>query len=262
MLTERLLPGRKEVSLIVPSWRETGRLLPKASPLENVRRTGGRQPLSQRICASDSHYQEAPDRRLAEEPSSKGPSDTAVAPYGETGLPPSYAAVLQQLAKILRSKTFIQSEKLSRFLRFVVEHVIEGHPECLKEYLVGVEVYDRKPPYDPSQDSIVRTEARRLRNKLKEYYGAEGKDDSVYIYLRPGSYIPAFQSREDLIGAFNPAETEFCDLRNSSSVVAAILPFRDVSGNPISAAYAREIPDELAYALMLTDGCTVVSPCP
>ena len=29
------------------------------------------------------------------------------------------------------------------------------------------EVYDRKPPYHPSQDSIVRTEARRLRTKLK-----------------------------------------------------------------------------------------------
>ncbi len=45
----------------------------------------------------------------------------------------------------------------------------------LKEYVIGTEVYDRKPPYHPSQDSIVRTEARRLRAKLKEYYESEGK---------------------------------------------------------------------------------------
>jgi hypothetical protein len=51
-----------------------------------------------------------------------------------------------------------------------VEHAIGGTGEGLKEYIIGTEVYDRKPPYHPSQDSIVRTEARRLRTKLKEYY--------------------------------------------------------------------------------------------
>ncbi len=176
MLTERLLPGRKEVSPMASSWSEKGSLLPKPFTLENDRRTGGRQsPLSQRICASAPYRREGVDRRPAEDLASKGENDAATATCDEMGLSPSDAAVLQQLAKILQSKIFIQSEKLSRFLRFVVEHVIDGNPGCLKEYLVGVEVYDRKPPYDPSQDSIVRTEARRLRNKLKEYYEAEGK---------------------------------------------------------------------------------------
>ena len=49
-------------------------------------------------------------------------------------------------------------------------------------------VYGRKPPYHPSQDSIVRTEARRLRGKLKGYYDSEGKRDPILIYLRTGSY--------------------------------------------------------------------------
>jgi hypothetical protein len=30
----------------------------------------------------------------------------------------------------------------------------------LKEYLIGTEVYDRKPPYHSNMDSIVRSEAR------------------------------------------------------------------------------------------------------
>jgi len=261
MLTERLLPGSKEASPMASTWREKGSLLPKPFTLDKVPRTGGRQsPLSQGIRATDPYRREGADRRSAEDFSRKGENDAAIAPCDEMGLPPSDAAVFQQLAKILQSKIFIQSEKLSRFLRFVVEHVIKGNPECLKEYLVGVEVYDRKPPYDPSQDSIVRTEARRLRNKIKEYYDLEGKDDPVYIYLRPGSYIPAFQFKENLVGASNRTDTESFGLRNASSIVTAVLPFMDVSGTPVSAAYAREIPDELAYVLMLTDGCTLVSP--
>jgi hypothetical protein len=67
--------------------------------------------------------------------------------------------------------------------------------EALKEYLIGTEVYDRKPPYHPSSDSIVRSEARRLRNKLRQYYESVGKDDPIFIYYRTGSYVPAFRSQ-------------------------------------------------------------------
>ena len=178
----------------------------------------------------------------------------------ETRNAPSNDVVLKQLDRVLQSRTFIQSEKLSRFLRFVVEHVIHGHPECLKEYLVGVEVYDRKPPYDPSQDSIVRTEARRLRNKLKEYYGAEGKEDPVFIYLRPGSYIPAFQSREELAGLPEAPGSEIVAPPEACQVVTAIFPFTDITGDPVSAKYARGIPDELGYMLVRSGCLGVVSP--
>jgi len=46
----------------------------------------------------------------------------------------------------------------------------------MKEYLIGTEVYHRPTSYHPSEDSIVRSEARRLRSKLKEYYDSVGKD--------------------------------------------------------------------------------------
>jgi hypothetical protein len=93
---------------------------------------------------------------------------------------------------------FIQSDRLSRFLRFTVEATLAGEADMLKEYLIGTEVYDRKPPYHPNADSIVRSEARRLRSKLKEYYESVGKDDPVFIYYRPGSYVPAFRRQRSL----------------------------------------------------------------
>jgi hypothetical protein len=105
-------------------------------------------------------------------------------------------AIREELSRILESSIFVQSDRLGRFLRYTVETTLEGDAETLKEYVIGTEVYDRKPPYHPSVDSIVRSEARRLRSKLKEYYESVGKNDSVFIYYRPGSYVPVFRRRD------------------------------------------------------------------
>jgi hypothetical protein len=84
---------------------------------------------------------------------------------------------------------------MSRFLRFLIEGHLEGSDNHLKESVIAVEVFGRKPDHDPSQDSIVRTEAGRLRARLAEYYVGEGKDDGIVIELPKGGYIPAFRSR-------------------------------------------------------------------
>jgi TolB-like protein len=160
---------------------------------------------------------------------------------------------------MLQSPLFVHSERLSRFLRFIVEHVIGGTQNYLKEYVIGSEVYDRRPPYNPSQDSIVRTEARRLRGKLKEYYETEGKDDPIYVYLRPGSYIPILRYKEALVGPAADTSDPLLFAKTSSTTIA-ILPFHDISRSPLSSTYARGIPDELAYALMQIEGCRVISP--
>jgi hypothetical protein len=108
------------------------------------------------------------------------------------------AAIRDQLSRIVESAIFAQSERLSRFLRFTVEVTLAGDAEQLKEYVIGTEVYDRKPPYHPNTDSIVRSEARRLRSKLKEYYESDGKGDPVFIYYRIGSYVPVFRQQQSI----------------------------------------------------------------
>jgi len=101
-------------------------------------------------------------------------------------------AIQLELRKILASETFSHSERLCRFLRFTVEEAVQGRGAKLKEYQIGVEVFDRKAAYDPRADPIVRVEAGRLRAKLEKYYRAEGRDDPVLISFRKGSYVPAF----------------------------------------------------------------------
>ena len=83
---------------------------------------------------------------------------------------PPADAVRAQLDRILASPGFVNADRLSRFLRFVVERTLAGEGDQLKEYLLGTEVFDRPSDYDPRLDSIVRVEARRLRAKLAEFY--------------------------------------------------------------------------------------------
>ncbi|MGA2599138.1 MAG: hypothetical protein ABSH09_19355 [Bryobacteraceae bacterium] len=65
----------------------------------------------------------------------------------------------------------------------------------MKEYLIGLEVFNRQEAFDPRVDSIVRVEARRLRTKLEEFYLTEGHDSEIRIQLRKGSYVPVFEQR-------------------------------------------------------------------
>jgi hypothetical protein len=105
----------------------------------------------------------------------------------------SEQAIREELSRVLQSSVFAQSDRLGRFLRFTTETTLAGAAETLKEYLIGTEVYNRDSSYHPSEDSIVRSEARRLRSKLKEYYESVGKDDPVIVCYRPGSYVPVFR---------------------------------------------------------------------
>ena len=100
------------------------------------------------------------------------------------------------LDRIVRSKGFRRSQRMVRFLRFAVQKTLEGKDDELKEYAVGVEVFDRGESFDPAADNIVRVEANRLRSKLKSYYEAEGEDDPAVINFPRGGYVPEFRFAE------------------------------------------------------------------
>ena len=108
--------------------------------------------------------------------------------------PPDVDAVRAQLERILASPGFANADRLSRFLRFVVERTLDGEGDQLKEYRLGTEVFDRPSDYDPRLDSIVRVEARRLRSKLAEYYEGPGRRDPTVIRVEKGGYVATFET--------------------------------------------------------------------
>jgi adenylate cyclase len=103
---------------------------------------------------------------------------------------PSAEDVRRQLDRLLATPLFANAGRMSRFLKFVVEKTLAGEGERLKEYVIGVEVFDRDERYDPRLDSIVRVEAARLRAKLAEYYAGDGRGDAIVLTLPKGGYAP------------------------------------------------------------------------
>jgi serine/threonine-protein kinase len=102
----------------------------------------------------------------------------------------------QQLDRILASATFRQVDRLKRFLSFIVVEGLQGRGDQLKEYVIGVQVFDKDSSFDPRADPIVRVQARRLRARLVRYYREEGAADPIVIELPKGGYAPVFKKRD------------------------------------------------------------------
>jgi TolB-like protein/ketosteroid isomerase-like protein len=184
---------------------------------------------------------------------------------------PTRDEVRHQLDRILASEVFKNSDRLSRFLRYVVERTLAGEGDRLKEYVVGTEVFERGEQYDPRVDSIVRVEAGRLRTKLEEYYSGPRSHDPVVIRIPRGGYTPAFERRElpatkprrKLLPVAAAAAAELlagvvvwgtlfwaAAARPTSAVTIAVLPFASYStdkGVPMLAARITDgVTSELA----------------
>jgi adenylate cyclase len=113
--------------------------------------------------------------------------------------------VRAELDRILASKSFSSATRLTRLLRYVVQKTLAGETDQLKEYSVGMEVFDRDEKYDPRLDSIVRVEAGRLRSRLDEYYNGDGAASTIRISLPRGGYSALFERRTDPAPVIAPA---------------------------------------------------------
>jgi hypothetical protein len=97
--------------------------------------------------------------------------------------------------RILSSPEFQRAPRLRDFLVYVVERKLEDAPGEVTEVLVGQRVFGRPAGYNPGEDSIVRTEARILRQRLDRYFTGEGRNEPLLLEIPKGSYLPAFRNR-------------------------------------------------------------------
>src|SRR5579871_2547251 len=110
------------------------------------------------------------------------------------GPPWSEEAVREALSRVLASHEFRTSKRSQDFLRYIVEHTLNGQAEFLKERTIGIEVFGRSTGYDPSEDATVRVKASEVRKRLGLYYSDEGLHDRVRIELPLGAYVPEFRA--------------------------------------------------------------------
>src|SRR5664279_5937587 len=79
-------------------------------------------------------------------------------------------AVQAQLDRMVADPLFKNSRRFPVFLRYVVEHTLDGCPEALKERTLGIEVFGRPPNYDTNADPVVRATAGEIRKRIAQYY--------------------------------------------------------------------------------------------
>jgi TolB-like protein len=157
--------------------------------------------------------------------------------------------IREYTAKILKSSQFVGAERMRRFLEFVVEGVLSGQSADLKEYVLGIEVFDRAAEtFDPRIDPIVRVEARRLRSKLKAYYESEGRSDQLVIEIPSGSYVPRFrQGHNQALEA----------VQRLADRTVLIMPFTNLSRAIES--FSDGLREEVVHALTGLPGVRVVA---
>lgn len=105
----------------------------------------------------------------------------------------SFSQERAELQTVLRSDAFVRAPRLARLLSYLCEKLLAGQGAQLKEYTIGIDVFERGPAFDQDTDSIVRVEANRLRKRLAEYYAGEGASHALQIAIPVGRYVPEFR---------------------------------------------------------------------
>jgi hypothetical protein len=103
------------------------------------------------------------------------------------------------MERVAASQILQKSPRLREFLLYVCETTLRNHLEDVREQQVGVHVFNRRPDYNMSEDSIVRVQARELRKRLALYFDTDGKDEPLVISIPKGGYIPVFAPRDSAI---------------------------------------------------------------
>jgi len=197
--------------------------------------------------------------------------------------------VLALLETIATSPAFAAAPRRIQLLRYLVNRALAG--QAVNEYAIGVDVFERTESFDPRTDSIVRTEASRLRQKLKEYYAAQGSSDRFRIELPLRSYVPSFVPGERSAPpapdppAESPEKTgsptkvhigvalaltalaigvilwvvRYRTRTAASPTSIAVLPFLNLSGDPGKDYLGDSLTDELTGALAEANTLQVVA---
>ena len=156
-------------------------------------------------------------------------------------------ALRAQLGKILASPGFQRSQRLSRFLQFVIDAAADGDSGRVKEYAIGVEVFRRGEDFDPRTDPIVRVQAALLRSKLLEYYAHDGVLDPVVISIPKGGYAAVIVAAPERVRP---------DTHRTS---VAVLPFVNMSQEADNEYFSDGLTEEIINALASVAGIKVVA---
>jgi hypothetical protein len=97
------------------------------------------------------------------------------------------------VSHILESSTFQNSRKSQQLLQYIVQNTLDESLQDCSEQQIGIRIFGRSPGFNASEDSIVRSQARLLRQRLESYFSHEGKSETLVVKIPRGHYIAVFR---------------------------------------------------------------------
>ncbi len=163
--------------------------------------------------------------------------------------------IQDQLERILQTQDFRSSERLSDFLRFIVEETLAGRADRINQRTVAVNGLGYPANFDPQTNPGVRVHASLLRRALERYYLTLGLEDPMRIYIPKGSYIPEFrenrQANTNQISELPPATIATVvsqnDVPDGPSI--SVLPLEYLGNEDEYSFLASGITEEIVLAL-------------
>ncbi|MCC6390160.1 MAG: hypothetical protein IT167_06135 [Bryobacterales bacterium] len=105
-------------------------------------------------------------------------------------------SIREQLRRILDSDAFRGATRSAKLLEYCVETVLAGKTSTLAEHqLMDAWPANKSLDEDRKKAALLRSVSGRADHRLRRYYRAEGADDSIYIRLTPGIYVPIIRDR-------------------------------------------------------------------
>ena len=130
----------------------------------------------------------------------------------------------EMVRRMVSSATFKSSPRLRQFLVYIADRSLTGRTEEIKEHEIGRLVFGRQEHYDTLEDSVVRSSARQLRAKVKEYFDSEGRDEKWHLSIPKGHYEVIFKLHQTEPGTAMP------DVPRDTIPLSAIRLWQVISG--------------------------------
>lgn len=141
------------------------------------------------------------------------------------------------LQKILQTDSFKRSQRISKFLKYVVRQTLKDNPDTIRAFEIAVDVFDKGSDFDP-QDPYVRNISGITRKALAHYYSTVGSADSVIIDVPIGNFVAKFRKKsrvedtsDKYLNGDIPKALKKAAPANTGLPLLAIVPLRFVGSN-------------------------------
>ncbi len=92
------------------------------------------------------------------------------------------------LNRILACPQFAHAYSLRRILEYLVKRAEDPAGNAPKEYDIAVEALGRPERFDPKTDPIIRVSIAGIRERLRNYFENEGREEKLRLSIPKGQY--------------------------------------------------------------------------